>query len=97
MSVLLQEAEEGVRYLGTAVTDGCEPCWELNLGSWEGQPVLLNTQHPHLAPWQLCKDTAMPFTHTPLLAAFPLIPCLRGHSTAGKAATRHVHGTRLLL
>ena len=40
----LQRSEEGIRFPGTGVTDGCEPlcgCRESNLGSLEEQPVPL--------------------------------------------------------
>ena len=39
--------EEGVKFLGTGVKDGCEPlcgCWEWDLGPLEEQPVLLTTE-----------------------------------------------------
>ena len=43
----LRRPEEGVRFPGIGVTDGCEPSfrfWELNSGLLEGQPVLLTTE-----------------------------------------------------
>lgn len=39
--------EEGVEFLGTGVTDGCEPpcgSWELNLRPLEDEPVLLTAR-----------------------------------------------------
>jgi hypothetical protein len=42
-----QRSEEGIRFPGTGVTDGCEPlceCRESNLGSLEEHPVLLTVE-----------------------------------------------------
>ena len=54
---------EGVRSLGTRVTDCCElppGCWELNPGPLEEQPVLLTTE-PSLQPFFfILKDRALP-------------------------------------
>lgn len=50
----LQRLEEGVRYLGTGITDSfglLYECWKLNLGPQEGQQVFLTSEssfHPHL-------------------------------------------------
>ena len=48
----LQRPEEGVRFLGAEVTDGCEltyGCWDSNPSPVEKQPVLL-TAEPSLQP-----------------------------------------------
>lgn len=45
-----------VRYLGTRMTDSCEPFhvefWELNLGSLEGQELPLTIKLSHLSSHQ---------------------------------------------
>jgi hypothetical protein len=47
--------EEGSRFLGTPMTDGCEPpsgCWESNPGALEEQPMLFLTPESSLwFPW----------------------------------------------
>lgn len=43
-----QRPEEGARFLGTTVKEGCDPpreCREFNLGPPEKQPVLLTLSH----------------------------------------------------
>lgn len=50
-----QESEEGVRSLGTGVTDDCEPphwCWELNPGPLQEQQVLLTAESSLQTPFR---------------------------------------------
>ena len=47
MSTCQRKSEDGVKYPGTGVTDGCEPlygCWESNLGPLKEQPLLLTSE-----------------------------------------------------
>lgn len=42
----VQRQEEGIEFSGAGIRDSCElrGCWELNSGSLEEQPVLINTE-----------------------------------------------------
>lgn len=47
MCLWLKEAEEGVEFPGTGVTDHCEPTcgsWRWNMGPLQEQPVLLTVE-----------------------------------------------------